>query len=395
MEKLGKYTLLIIIAAFLATPAMADLCAICGKEITGGTIYTMTDDVTGETVEVCANCLKLPRCYVCSLPVNSDGMTLPDGRSLCARDKKTAILTEAEAQRVASEVQDRLERLFARFTTFPTNVDVTVLDRIDVDQLYQPGGNDFESPNLLGCTKPVTDGNVKRYSVRLLTGLPLAEMQATAAHEFSHTWVGENVSPERHRSLSRDAEEGFCELVGYLLMDSQNEEAQKKFILKNTYTRGQVELFIEGNRLYGFDQILDWMQYGDTSRLEPGRLDKIRDVIMPKPASIVGNRPAVNNNPLVTSISNPFAPNDRGLTATESKKISAPRAAPAPESIRIEGLFWGKPPSAIINGHSVFPDDRFKVTIGGKTQHLHCLEIRKDSILIENTDTGKKEELKM
>ena len=33
---------------------------------------------------------------------------------------------------------------------------------------------------------------------------------------------------ERHGRLARDAEEGFCEMVGYLLMDSQNEEVGKE-----------------------------------------------------------------------------------------------------------------------------------------------------------------------
>jgi len=48
-------------------------------------------------------------------------------------------------------------------------VDVTVLDRIDVDTMFQPGGNDFESPDLLGCIEPKTVGSQKRYFMRLLT----------------------------------------------------------------------------------------------------------------------------------------------------------------------------------------------------------------------------------
>ena len=375
MEKFRKYAALIIVIVSFAAPAVADQCAICGKDILGGTAYFMTDDVTGIKQIVCSDCVKLPVCHICGLPVKNNGLALPDGRYLCARDKATAVLTADEAQRVASDVQEHLERLFARYTTFPTNVDVTVLDRIDVDQMFQPGGNDFESPNLLGCTQAKTNGNWKGYSVRLMTGLPLAELEATTAHEFSHVWAGENVPPARRQSLSRDAEEGFCELVAYLLMDSQNEELQKKFILKNAYTRGQVQLFIEGNKLYGFDQILDWMQYGDTPELEPGRLDKIRDVVMPKPGAV--SKSPEHKAPVLAVVAN----NSVGV------------AARAPETLRVEGIFWSKSPSAIINGHSVFPDDRFKVTIGDKTLHLHCLEIQKNSVLVENTDTGAKEKL--
>ena len=394
MEQLKKCALLIFILISFALPAAAaaDICAICGKEITD-TIYLVTDTVTGEKEMVCASCVKLPRCFICGLPVKDDGVTLPDGRCLCPRDKRTAVLTPNEAQRVADEVHDRLDRLLARFTSFPTNVDVTVLDRIDVDQMFQPDGNDFESPNLLGCIQAKIDGNRKRYAMRLMTGLPLAELQATAAHEFSHSWVGENVPLSRRDSLSRNAEEGFCELIAYLLMDSQNEAAQKNFILKNFYTRGQVQLFIEANQAYGFDQILDWMRYGDTSELESGRLDKVRDVTMPTPGSIAASRPAVNNRNVASSVPKATDLKAAALTAGDGTGNSAPVAAPAPETLKVQGIFWGKSPSAIVSGHTVFPDDRFKVTIGGKALNLHCLEIRKDSVRIENVDTGIKQDL--
>ena len=60
-------------------------------------------------------------------------------------------------------------------------------------------GNDFESPNLLGCIRPETENSETRYKMRLMTGLPLAELKATCAHEYSHAWVGENVPKERRR----------------------------------------------------------------------------------------------------------------------------------------------------------------------------------------------------
>src|SRR5215469_7420787 len=73
-----------------AVAARADVCAICGEEI-HGTVYFVTDKVTGEKVEVCSTCIQLPRCYICGLPVK-DGTQLPDGRWLCARDAKTAMV---------------------------------------------------------------------------------------------------------------------------------------------------------------------------------------------------------------------------------------------------------------------------------------------------------------
>jgi len=363
-----------LLAWLTASGAVAeDICVICGKPI-ADTIYLVTDEVTGKDQMVCSNCLKLPRCFICGLPVKDNGLDLPDGRHLCARDGKMAVLTADAARKTAAEVKDHLDRLFARFTSFPTNVDVTVLDRIDVDQLFQPDGYDFESPNLLGCIEAKTNASHRQYTMRLLTGLPMVELKATAAHEFSHAWVGENVPPERRERLSRNAEEGFCELIAYLFMDSQNEEAQKKFILQNHYTRGQVDLFIAAEQRYGFDQILDWMQHGEPSELEEGHLEKIRDVKIPPPASVAA-RPAAKTNTIA------------------AVSIPVPVAVPAPEALKLQGILWGNPPTAIINNHTVFANDRFRLKIGGTELILHCLEIQKKLVRIENVDTGQQEEL--
>ena len=349
--------------------AWGDICAICGKPISGGTIYIMTDKVTGEKKEVCADCVKLPTCSICGLPVKDGGVELPDGRRLCARDAKTVVLKADEVEQISGQVKDDLDRLFARFTTFPTNVDVTVIDRIDVNSMFETGGNSFESPDLLGCIRPVTTDNQTRYKMSVLTGMPLAQVKETCAHEYSHAWVGENVPKERHTRLARDAEEGFCELVGYLLMDSQNEEMEKKRVLQNHYTRGQIDLFIEAEQRYGFDEVLDWMKYGVASKLEAGRVDEIRDVKLPS-ANPAAGHPAIFNG--VKSASKP---------------------APAPAAIKLEGILWGNRPVAIINGRSFVANDLEKVRLGNTNVMVRCLEIRERSVRIQNVDSGKEQEL--
>jgi hypothetical protein len=349
--------------------ALADnVCAICGKEIQG-TIYLMTDKVTGEKVEVCSNCIKLPLCSICGLPVKDGGLELPDGRWLCARDARTVVLNANDIEQICSQVKDDLDKLFSRFTSFPTNVDVSVIDRIDVNSMFNTEGNSFESPDLLGCIRPGTVNNQTRYKMSLLTGMPLAQLKETCAHEYSHAWVGENVPRERHARLARDAEEGFCEMVGYLLMDSQNEEVEKKRVLQNHYTRGQIDLFIEAEQRYGFDEVLDWMKYGVAPRLEAGHVDEIRDVRM-SPAKIIAGSPAVFNG---------------------VKSTSEPTSGPA--AIKLEGILWGNRPVAIINGRSFFADDLEKVQLGNTNVMIHCLEIREKSVRIQNLDSGKEQEL--
>jgi hypothetical protein len=372
MQRFGKYLwIIVLLAGFgLCGPSSAwarDICAICGRPIQD-TIYIVTDEVTNEKKFVCYDCAHLPRCAICSLPVKENGLQLADGRFLCARDARTAVLKASDAERISAQIKDDLDRLFSRFTVFPANVDVSVIDRIDVDSMFNPAGNDFESPNLLGCVRPETVNRETRYKMRLMTGLPLAELKATCAHEYSHAWVGENVPKERRMTLGRDAEEGFCELVAYLLMDSQSEAGQKKFILQNRYTRGQIDLFIEAEKRYGFDQVLDWMKYGVAEQLEEGHVDALRDVKMP-PAKTVAVNPAIYYN--------------------------TNQPAPAPATIKLQGVLWGNQPVAIVNGRSFFAQELNQVKIGGTNVTIRCLEIRKKSVRIQNVDSGKEQELSL
>jgi hypothetical protein len=368
MQNHGKY-LWILLTVYFCLPLVArgDICAVCGQPILGGTIYLVTDKVTGEQKEVCADCLKLPRCYICGLPVK-DGTQLLDGRSLCARDAKTVVLKADDARQICDQVKGDLDRLFSRFTVFPANVDISVIDRVDVDSMYSSVGNDFESPDLLGCTHPETVNDKTRYKISLLTGLPLAQLKETCAHEYSHAWVGENVPKERKARLGRDAEEGFCELVGYLLMDSQNEEVGKKRVLQNHYTRGQIDLFIEAEKRYGFDQVLDWMKYGVAAQLEAGHVDQLRDVKMPSAKS-------VSSSPAIYSRTN--------------------TPAPARAIIKLDGVLWGSRPVAIINGRSFLANDLNPVKVGGTNVNIRCLGIQKTSVRIQNVDSGKEQELSL
>ena len=65
---------------------MRENCAICGREITGDTVYIYTDKVTNEKKHICSECSLLPTvCFVCGMPVRQDFVKLPDGRVLCAR----------------------------------------------------------------------------------------------------------------------------------------------------------------------------------------------------------------------------------------------------------------------------------------------------------------------
>lgn len=353
-------------------PAEADVCAVCGKPFSDS-YYSIEDKVTLEKKHVCKTCEQIfHNCFVCGLPADTNVtgfIELPDRRALCARDARTAVLHEEEGVRICREVRDELNRLFSRFTAFPeTNVTVRMVDRVHLVELFKLAGNDYQCPNVWGFTGTKTNHNRRVYTISLMSGLPLNWFQATCAHEYGHAWVGEHLAPARKEAISRDAEEGFCELLAFLLMESVNDEAQQAMILHNAYTRGQIDLFVAAQQSYGFNEILDWMQFGTDDRLsaeEPGRVRRIAQK---------------RSNPTMT------------LT------LAAPHVAgtPAPDSLELKAIFWDpKRPAAVINGRTLRPNQEASVRIGSTNILVRCLDISPDSVKLRLISSGQEQTLQL
>ncbi|HZR17150.1 MAG TPA: hypothetical protein VFE51_07470 [Verrucomicrobiae bacterium] len=348
--------------------ADAEVCAVCGRPISEG-YYSIEDKVTLEKRHICKECERsFPFCFVCGLPADTNApgfVQLPDQRVLCARDAITAVLREDEGVRICNEVHDEMERLFSRYMVFPqTNVTVEVMDRVKLQGLFKLLGNDYHCPNVWGLTQTETNRS-HAYRISLMSALPLRWFQATCAHEYGHTWVGEHVAASRRKQLDPDAEEGFCELLSFLLMESFNDEAQKAMILRNPYTRGQVDLFVAAERTYGFNEVLDWMQFGLDSKLdaeEPGRLRKLA--------------PAPNRSLALTP---------EGLRWGQS---------PVPETLVLRAIFWDeKHPRAVINDQLFTPNDQARVRVGKTNLLVRCLQISAEAVRLRVVDTGQEQTL--
>jgi hypothetical protein len=347
--------------------ADAGHCAVCNASF-GNVVYTILDKATHEKVFICYSCAISPdECYICGLPVKVNYTKLSDGRFLCERDGRTAIVDADEAQQVSEEVRRKLDRLFSRFLTFPSaNVKVALVDRVDLYDEFTVMGNDFECPDVLGYIKSNTNRNHLEHSISLMTGLPRAAFQATCAHEYAHAWVFENVSSERRRSISREAHEGFCELVAYLLMDSLHEEAQKDLMLENNYTRGQIDLFIAAEKKHGFNDVIDWVQWGVNPRLKEANLDDIRNVEMPRAKAMAES----------------FFPKYAAVTAT------------VPDKLQLKGIsFSTNRPLALINDQSFVMGESAKVRVAGTNVLIRCLSVGERSVRIRFVDSGKDAEL--
>jgi len=343
----------------LATESL-DTCAVCRGRI-GGTVYLFEDKVTGGKKAVCEKCSALTTvCYLCGLPVKEAGKQLPDGRILCARDVKRVVLDEAEAQRIWHEVKETVERQLSRFMTFPENVTVHPLDRADLQQMFKVVGNDFTCPNVWGCTlRKTNDDNRVTFKISLLRGLPPSVLRATCAHEFAHTWLNENLSRERERQISQDAEEGFCELIACLYCEARGDQAQIGVIKSNAYSRGQFALFREAERQFGMNDVVDWMKYGVDAQLNGDDLAGLRKVAMPR---------RVKEPPAVASVTMP------------PTSVAASRP---PETLTLKGIMWSTRPSAVINDRTFRVNEEAKVRLGLSNVVVRCLAIRRDAVVVQ------------
>jgi len=358
----------LLVSLFLLLPLIAlagDRCAICGEEMTG-TIYLLTDKLTREKKHVCYDCVhSADACFACGLPVRKDYVRLPDGRFLCVRDAKQAVLNASDAKSICSEAREDLDKLFSRFLTFPTNVEIAIVDRVNLLSLFKIPGNDFECPNVLGYFRATTNHHEVRHKISLMSALRAAELKATCAHEYSHAWVFDNVSEERRQTLGRDAQEGFCELVGYLLMDAQREDEQKQAVLRNQYTHGQIDLFIQAEKRFGFNEIVDWMKYGVDAELDA---DNCRDVDIPRAKRV--------------------------STSGASSYLENP--SPAPDKLVLKGISWiASRPLAIINNQSFAPGESGKVRVGITNVTIRCLAVQANSARIQILASGEELELSL
>ena len=196
MNRRSKWLAMLAVVFATARLWAETTCEICASKI-ADTVYFWTDKVTHEKKTLCHKCSELTTvCYLCGLPTLNNYKELADGRILCARDLKSVVLDEGEAEQLFQQVKASLDRHFARFIVFPTNVTLASADRVSLLEMFKFPGNDFSCPNVLGFAESVTNAGVVSYKVSILTGMPPAAVRSTAAHELTHTWIFENVSPE-------------------------------------------------------------------------------------------------------------------------------------------------------------------------------------------------------
>jgi hypothetical protein len=361
----GRMFWLLSLFCFLSQNARAarDICDVCTKEIRLS-VYTWGDKVTRTKRLLCLDCTKLPdSCYLCSVPVALDFKTLPDGRVLCKRDFSTVVLDENAATEICERVRENLDRQFVRFIRFAqTNVQIGLMDRVTLQEMFRIIGNDFSCPNTLGCTKTITNNGGRAFEISILSGQPREDLITTCVHELAHTWVIENTPRSRMKTIGKDAVEGFCELLSYRYAEANGLASGLTNILANHYTRGQIHLFIKADKQFGFDQVVDWMKWGEDPVLSSNDLGRLRRLDMSTPVK-------------------------RGVSKTNAAVVSSYTNAPPPTTptrLKLQGIIWSETrPMATINGKNLEPGEEATFELGNGTNLVRCLAIRRNSVVIQ------------
>lgn len=349
-------------------------CDLCAQPL-HGRYFIIEDRAEGGKRNFCRECSELEeRCFACGLPVRRSARKLPDGRWLCERDAAASV-DEAAAKTVCDGVRNDLDRLYSRFLTLPSeNVVLSMVDKIHLESLFKSPGYERSCVSIFGATQSQPlPGKHFIHSISILSDLKKSRLMAVAAHEFTHAWMGENVRPERKASLSPDTVEGFCELVAYRLLETKHEEFEIQVIKSSEYTRGQFAVLLEAESLYGFNAVLEWIKNGEDAALDSGNLDRLRAVVNSTPASPRAiAAPAAYQVQAQAQVTPPTIPSTLKL-----KAISGPAQR------RL----------AIINDATFEVMEKGKVHVGGTSVLIQCLEIRKDSVLIQIEGARTRKEL--
>jgi len=343
-------TTLIAVVGLGQTP---DRCVVCQGTL-GEKFFWFSGPALPVRQSVCVSCSDLEtRCAICRLPVRNRDQKLNDGRWLCRRDFEAGVFSENEALRIYEETRRDLQEILAGTGVLPgKNITVSLVDATKLRKENQSMPSDHDERSILGLTRTRIYSNRQfQHSISLLTGLSRARLAAVCAHEYTHAWLHENIPAER--KLDHDAVEGFCELVAYKLMSKRKEEAEKKIILANAYTRGQVNAFVQAEAENRFHRVVKWIKTGVDEALPQSNQGPVLAFENREPLPIVWPPPSA----IVTTV---------------------------PDTLTLKGISGGRAGRFIlVNDCTLAKNEEGRVRIGSSNIVVRCVDIRDRSAVIQ------------
>jgi hypothetical protein len=341
----------------------SNICVVCQQPIKDK-VYLVKSPKFREKQPVCESCAQLDTwCATCKLPVKTNYLKLEDGRLLCEADAKAAVFSEAAAREIFAAVTRDLVRMLSGLGVAPErNIEVALVDEHRLEKLYRTELSDRERTAVLGLARTrARKTNEFEHSIFLLNGLSPAQLAAVAAHEYTHTWLNENIETGRLRHLEDDAKEGFCELLAYKLMVQRNEETETNAILANRYTQGQIEALIKAEQDYQLYQVVKWLKRGVDDRIALTNTARLL-VLEDEPALTVSWPAAV------------------------STKV--------PAQLTLKGISGsGQRRFALVNDRTLVKNELARVRVGNSNLTVRCLEIREASVILQLNGSAEKTEL--
>jgi len=348
--------LILLAALFIPAFVRADqFCDVC-KEKLGTKYYVRTDTYHDKNRTLCEACDKLTSlCVVCHMPVHPNfGLHLPDGREYCPEDAETTVMTEDMATALFTRAKQEAMDLLAPYPPIPQwSIETHLVTREEFNREYRRKPGIDDPSKLLGLTFSLPDKEGKlKHDIYLLHGVPRDEFLSVCAHEYTHTWLNEH--QKKTRQLHKDTLEGVCELIAYKVVSKQGFEQEKKRILDNNYTHGQIASLLEAEKAYGFHRLVQWVFDGVDSWVDTGKLPRLLVLNEAQdPAPLVPNwgpaKPTAVPDTLVL----------RGLSGTGNRRY------------------------ALINNATLSLGEQIRVRVGSSNQLVRCLSISSNAVTLQ------------
>lgn len=360
-------------------PKTPPVCKACDKPISGNYFYF---EPPGQPlIYVCATCEKLPsRCSICRVPVKNNFTKTDDGRYYCQHDAAQVVLDADEGAQLFEQTRGELRDLShgALALRFP-KVNVQLLFHLDfTDTRQNPGGAMHRTG--FSMSRPAGEGWA--HNVVLLSGQPRTLTRSTAAHEFGHLWLTENVPATR--KLDPDVREAFCELLAYKLATLRRDTNEIARLKTNPYTKGAILRAIEFETRDGLPAVLAWARDGKTDQF-PGQTTGTPNAV----ASTVATTNAANatNAPAGTE---PTAP-----PVVNAPLLPELRPPPPPVTkLELRSLLrTSKRTIAVINGERFEPGTEISLLVGTK-RHRVRLESTGENTVVVTVD-GQRQTLQL
>ena len=201
----------------------AEKCARCGAVLTG----RYMEDLWGN--KYCSAHKKEPRCSSCTRFIGSGevptGVKYADGRIMCSSCLKTAVNSQPEMNRLLEDIQKVLARYDLHFDK-KIKLPISLTGQRELHSSLQKRSR---GQNTAGVTQTYihtlfgVESSREVKLIQVLYGLPYEHMGAVLTHELGHAWLFLNHYP----LLPRHIEEGICEWMASLWLETRNSEMAK------------------------------------------------------------------------------------------------------------------------------------------------------------------------